>query len=281
MARALAQKVSIRLYGKYHKILLLEPGSRQMFNFDRLARRALQEPSHLHVLVFDDVESIAWSLKRKGNENRLAPSVRATNSTLTGLDILDVIPNVLIICTSRMGSMLDEGFLDRCGITATLTWPKCPERYEILKRQFQALVDAGTISCDVPVPVYRDAVLQSLSSGEEATPGPQILVLARSIRDGTSARFLCNVVARALMSHLLHLSCDMTTAVKLVSQSINQHNLKDREDFVNQRQSFSIAAVMYLLTRRSRSGSQCQRAGPQQTCGRCHDQPRERRWLRC
>ncbi|WQF84370.1 hypothetical protein CDEST_09384 [Colletotrichum destructivum] len=101
----------------------------QPYNFNHFARGALEDPSRLQILIIDDVETIAWSRKRPDAEQYMIETVRITNLCLAGFDVLRAVPNALANATSSRDTMLDDGFLDRCSLTADLTLRKVPERY--------------------------------------------------------------------------------------------------------------------------------------------------------
>ncbi|OBR04422.1 Thyroid receptor-interacting protein 13 [Colletotrichum higginsianum IMI 349063] len=147
LTKALAQKVAIRLCATHETIRLVEAGSRQPYNFNHFARGALEDPSCLHILIIDNVEAIAWSCKRPDAEQHMIETVRITSLCLAGLDVLRAVPNALAYATCSMDTMLDDGLLDRCSITANLTLLKAPERYEMLRRRRQACANCSSIHC--------------------------------------------------------------------------------------------------------------------------------------
>ncbi|KAF6823360.1 thyroid receptor-interacting protein 13 [Colletotrichum plurivorum] len=219
LAQALAQKIAISLSQKYEKTLLHDRNAAQLFDFKKLAKLATAEPTLFRIVIIDDVESIAWPRTREEGDSSV-PQIRTTNFCLAGLDMLSRIPNVLVICTSTMGDKLDKSFRDRCGIIIRLTLPTAPRRYDMLRRQFQAYIDGDVIACKDKISSYGDASLDTVA--ESVNPGVQILALARAIPDHASARFVGQMVTQALMSHLLHIKCDMTKAVGVVLRYLNR-----------------------------------------------------------
>ncbi|KAF6799562.1 thyroid receptor-interacting protein 13 [Colletotrichum sojae] len=219
LAQALAQKIAISLSQKYEQTMLHDRNAAQLFDFKKLAKLATAEPTVFRIVVIDDVESIAWPRTREEGDSSV-PQIRTTNFCLAGLDMLSRIPNVLVICTSTMGDKLDKSFRDRCGVIIRLTLPTAPRRYDMLRRQFQAYIDGGVITCKDKISSYGDASLDTVA--ESITPGVQILALARAIPDHASARFVGQMVTQALMSHLLHIKCDMTKAVGVVLRYLNR-----------------------------------------------------------
>ncbi|TIC89783.1 Pachytene checkpoint protein 2-like protein [Colletotrichum higginsianum] len=211
LAKALAQKVAIRLCATYATIRLVKAGSRQPYNFNHFARGALKDSSRLHILIIDDVETIAWSSKRHDAEQHMIETVRITNLFLAGLDVLRAVPNALAYATSSMDTMLDDGLLDRCSITANLTLPKAHERYEMLRRRLQDLTVGET---------------------EDNNPGSQVLRLARVVGNDVSARFMANVFTLAIMINMYHSTCDLSEAVGAVLRCIEQHVRKRSRGYV-------------------------------------------------
>ncbi|TKW51127.1 hypothetical protein CTA1_2772 [Colletotrichum tanaceti] len=179
------------------------------------------------------------SRKRINAEQYKIENVRTTNLCLAGLDILRAVPNVLVIATSSMDTMTDDGHLDRCSIKANLSLLKVPERYEVPRRQFQSYPDASSIHCASVLPIHRDTVLHDLMAGEtkDDSPGSHFSIWRGSLETGVFGRFVVNVVTHAQMGHIRHSTCDFFTAVGAVLRCIKQHFRKRSRDDADERQS--------------------------------------------
>ncbi|KZW04426.1 AAA-domain-containing protein [Exidia glandulosa HHB12029] len=163
LARALAQKIAIRLSSRYSRTTLLEINSHSLFSrwfsesgklvqklFNNINELADDDDVFLVVLM-DEVESLTAA--RAGAVSGTEPSdaLRVVNALLTQLDKLKRRRNVLVIGTSNLTKAIDDAFIDRADIVQYIGLPSADAIYEILRSCLVELMRAGIVeSIDVP-----------------------------------------------------------------------------------------------------------------------------------
>ncbi|KAF4911091.1 hypothetical protein CGCVW01_v011494 [Colletotrichum viniferum] len=191
-------------------------------NFKSIAAKAIQSPSTIHIVLIDSIERYSWT--RRVTVSPEADTEFHEITCSSGFDTLAAFPNVVVICTSRTGNLPvhslpgPSGKPVRLAYLAPLTLPRLDlaQRYDILCSQFQAYIDAGVITCNDKL----DDCLGAIHDREDGkyTPSIQILELAEHIEDNISARLVGQIVTLALMTDLKEETCDMATAVGVVSR---------------------------------------------------------------
>ncbi|CAG9807092.1 unnamed protein product [Chironomus riparius] len=159
LAKALAQKLSIRMNNKYQFSHLFEINSHSLFSryfseSGKLVMKLFQQiqeviemESNLVIVLIDEVESIAFARENISN-NEPSDSVRVVNSVLTQLDKIKRYPNVLIIATSNLTKSIDLAFLDRADIVMMIEQPSFDAIFKIISSAINELVDKGLIIAD-------------------------------------------------------------------------------------------------------------------------------------
>lgn len=159
LAKALAQKLSIRMNNQYQFSHLFEINSHSLFSryfseSGKLVMKLFQQiqeviemESNLVIVLIDEVESIAFARENISN-NEPSDSVRVVNSVLTQLDKIKRYPNVLIIATSNLTKSIDLAFLDRADIVMMIEQPSFDAIFKIISSAINELVDKGLIVAD-------------------------------------------------------------------------------------------------------------------------------------
>ncbi|KAF8681215.1 ATPase family various cellular activities (AAA) [Rhizoctonia solani] len=158
LARALAQKLAIRLQHRYSAgTRLLELNAHSLFSrwfseSGKLVQRAFSgvmemadDPDIFLVLLIDEVESLTAA--RAGAMSGTEPSdaLRVVNALLTQLDKLKLKRNVLIISTSNLPDAIDSAYVDRADIVQYVGPPSRNAIYFILRSCVIELIRAGII----------------------------------------------------------------------------------------------------------------------------------------
>ncbi|KAG8716232.1 hypothetical protein FRC11_006626 [Ceratobasidium sp. 423] len=158
LARALAQKLAIRLQYRYAAgARLLELNAHSLFSrwfseSGKLVQRAFSgvmemadDPDVFLVLLIDEVESLTAA--RAGAMSGTEPSdaLRVVNALLTQLDKLKLKRNVLIISTSNLPDAIDSAYVDRADIVQYIGPPSRDAIYFILRSCVIELIKAGII----------------------------------------------------------------------------------------------------------------------------------------
>lgn len=160
LCRALAQKLAIRLNGRFPRSTLLEIHSHSLFSkwfstsgklvnqLFLLVRDMVQnDPDNLVFVLIDEVESLASERSRLGGAGEPSDAMRAVNSLLTSLDRLRPFPNVLVLATTNLTAMVDAAFIDRVDVKVHIGMPILQARYEIMRSCLKELIRARIITC--------------------------------------------------------------------------------------------------------------------------------------
>ncbi|KAG8969984.1 hypothetical protein FRC03_012437 [Tulasnella sp. 419] len=144
LCRALAQKLSIRLWNRYPHAKLVEINSHSLFSrwfseSGKLVQKLfasvtemIEEDGSFVVLLIDEVESLTAA--RAGAMAGTEPSdaLRVVNALLTQLDKLKHRKNVLVMSTSNLVDAIDKAFVDRADILQYVGLPPPEGIYWIL-----------------------------------------------------------------------------------------------------------------------------------------------------
>lgn len=143
LCKALAQKLSIRMCGRYAYGQFVEINSHSLFSkwfseSGKLVTKMFQKIQELiddkEALVFvliDEVESLTAARNASQAGTEPSDAVRVVNSVLTQLDQLKRYPNVVILTTSNVTEKIDSAFLDRADIRMYIGPPGANAIYKI------------------------------------------------------------------------------------------------------------------------------------------------------
>ncbi|XP_056618756.1 pachytene checkpoint protein 2 homolog isoform X1 [Triplophysa dalaica] len=128
LCKGLAQKLSIRLSGRYAYSQFVEINSHSLFSkwfseSGKLVTKMFQKIQELiddkDALVFvliDEVESLTAARNAAQAGTEPSDAIRVVNSVLTQLDQIKRYPNVVILTTSNVTEKIDLAFVDRADI---------------------------------------------------------------------------------------------------------------------------------------------------------------------
>jgi hypothetical protein len=165
LCRALAHKLCIRCNHLFpNGGYLLEVSSHSLFSkwfsesgkiisklFDRIKEMVEEEPLSLFCIMMDEVESLASSRaasSTSGASSEPSDAIRAVNSILTNLDSIKQFPNIIIMTTTNITTMMDDAFMDRVDLKQYIGHPCLEARYEILKSCIEELIRVGIVNGD-------------------------------------------------------------------------------------------------------------------------------------
>lgn len=248
LAHALAQRLSIRLNGTFSSTYLLHlpeeallsqffgQSAKQIRNiFESISELSSSNTTTLFVLVIDEIESLAGSRSRSGEQGEVHDAVRATNALLRGFDRIKNRNNVLIICTSNLLDSLDSAFVDRCSEKIVVPRPGATAMYDILRHGLQMLVDEEIVSISEhdALPKYDEAVAKF--EGDYRTIGMRLRELVDSLHGNdegpVSARWLGQLPKLALGSYLdMDASCTLTEAVEMIQRYVERLGMVSQND---------------------------------------------------
>ncbi|KAF2710474.1 AAA-domain-containing protein [Pleomassaria siparia CBS 279.74] len=160
LAKALAQRLSIRLSHIYPMAKLLEinsstilskwfgESSKQVGKLFKTITAISTDKSLLTVVIIDEVETLASSREKASQSDECGDAIRSTNELLQGLDRLCRCPNVMLICTSNLINSLDDAFVDRCTIQKFVATPNAKCSFEIFRSVINKLIDMNSVFFD-------------------------------------------------------------------------------------------------------------------------------------
>ncbi|MCJ1313409.1 hypothetical protein MMC25_007087 [Agyrium rufum] len=159
LAKALAQKLSIRLGKVYKKATLIEIGAHTLYSkyfgesgnmvsrlFESIERQLDNKPSHFVFILIDEIESLVSARDGPMSTKEPRDALRAVNALLTALDRVRKHKNLLIFCTSNLTDLIDRAFLDRVDLKQYVPRPSHDARYDILRRCLLELAYSNLIS---------------------------------------------------------------------------------------------------------------------------------------
>ncbi|WFD22691.1 hypothetical protein MEQU1_001366 [Malassezia equina] len=129
LCRALAQKLAIRLQGRYTHGKLVEINSHSLFS------KWFSES--------DEIESLSKARSSAAAGVEPSDSIRVVNALLTELDKLKQKRNVLVMTTSNLSDSIDPAFLDRADIRQYIPPPSAAAVYMILRSCMVELIRVG------------------------------------------------------------------------------------------------------------------------------------------
>ncbi|CAE6411844.1 unnamed protein product [Rhizoctonia solani] len=194
LARALAQKLAIRLQHRYSAgTRLLELNAHSLFSrwfseSGKLVQRAFSgvmemadDPDVFLVLLIDEVESLTAA--RAGAMSGTEPSdaLRVVNALLTQLDKLKLKRNVLIISTSNLPDAIDSAYVDRADIVQYVGPPSRDAIYFILRSCVIELARAGIIRPIELLPIAEACANEAQNRPNELMQPEELRVAKASV----------------------------------------------------------------------------------------------------
>lgn len=204
LAKALAQKLSIRLGNRYPSAQLLEVNAHSLFSkwfsesgklvmrlFEHIQELVDDEESFVCILI-DEVESLSAARASAVAGTEPSDAVRVVNALLTQIDRLRAYKNVLVISTSNITEAIDVAFVDRADIKQYIGLPSERARYEILRSCMNELSRAGIVH----PPAYLRKATGS-KSGSSISKAENALRIVAGKTEGLSGRALRKLPVQA------------------------------------------------------------------------------------
>ncbi|KAK4050742.1 hypothetical protein OIO90_004964 [Microbotryomycetes sp. JL221] len=157
LCRALAQKLAIRLSGRYDSGKLVEINSHSLFSkwfseSGKLVQRLfaavtdmVDDESCFVVVLIDEVESLTTARAGAMSGREPSDALRVVNALLTQLDKLKARKNVLVVTTSNLSDAIDGAFIDRADIKKYIGLPPPQAIYTILESCLREIMKAGLV----------------------------------------------------------------------------------------------------------------------------------------
>lgn len=158
LCKALSQKLSIRLSGKFSFFLLVEINSHALFSkffseSGKLVTKMFQnikdmcdDPETFVTVLIDEVESLTAARKAAVSGMEPSDAIRVVNALLTQIDSLKRRRNVLILATSNITEAIDLAFVDRADLKQYIGLPSKKVVYALFSSVVGELTRCGMIS---------------------------------------------------------------------------------------------------------------------------------------
>ncbi|KAG0069071.1 Pachytene checkpoint protein 2, partial [Podila epicladia] len=184
LCKGLAQKLSVRLSGRYRHGKLLEINSHSLFSkwFSESGKMVqklfneiwtmVEDPDVFVCLLIDEVESLAAARKAALSGTEPSDSIRVVNALLTQIDRLKQKRNVLILTTSNITEAIDIAFVDRADIKMHIGLPSANAIYSMFKASLDEVQRAGIIQPKITLMDYRTLHLHQQFSTNSSGPLP-------------------------------------------------------------------------------------------------------------
>ncbi|XP_052269478.1 pachytene checkpoint protein 2 homolog isoform X2 [Dreissena polymorpha] len=167
LCKALAQKLCIRLSGRFTYGQLVEINSHSLFSkwfsesgklvmkmFQKI-QELIDEPQALVCVLIDEVESLTAARKSAMSGSEPSDAIRVVNAVLTQIDQIKKYPNVIILTTSNVTGAIDLAFVDRADIKQYIGPPSPSAIYSIYKSCIVELVKRGILTSGQTVLDWR------------------------------------------------------------------------------------------------------------------------------
>ncbi|EST08376.1 ATPase, AAA-type, core [Kalmanozyma brasiliensis GHG001] len=215
LCKALAQKLAIRLSGRYTHGKLVEINSHSLFSkwfseSGKLVQRLfsmitelVEDEAAFVVVLIDEVESLTAARSAAASGTEPTDSIRVVNALLTQLDKLKHRKNVLIMTTSNITEAIDGAFIDRADIKQYVGLPPPKAIYWILESCLRELMRVGLVA-PLRLPSYQVAASkESLDNvmTPEGRAGILLVEIANGCR-GLSGRSLRRLPVLAHAHHI-------------------------------------------------------------------------------
>lgn len=158
LCKALAQKLCVRLSGRFSYGQLIEINSHSLFSkwfsesgklvmkmFQKI-QELIDDPEALVCVLIDEVESLTAARKSAMSGSEPSDAIRVVNAVLTQLDQIKRYPNVIILTTSNVTGAIDLAFVDRADIKQYIGPPSPSAIYGIYRSCLHELIRAGIIT---------------------------------------------------------------------------------------------------------------------------------------
>ncbi|WFD25894.1 hypothetical protein MNAN1_000862 [Malassezia nana] len=209
LCRALAQKLAIRLQGRYTHGKLVEINSHSLFSkwfsesgklvhrlFD-MVQQLVEDDTGFVVVLIDEIESLSKARSSAAAGVEPSDSIRVVNALLTELDKLKQKRNVLVMTTSNLSDSIDPAFLDRADIRQYIPPPSAAAVYMILRSCMLELIRVG-LAQEASFPSF-----QAIHTDSTSSPAVLLKNLAEHCQ-GSSGRSLRRL---PVMAHAQRLHC--------------------------------------------------------------------------
>lgn len=252
LCKALAQKLSIRLYNQYDSFQLIEINSHSLFSkwfsesgklvlklFDDI-RAFAEDGSNLVFVLIDEVESLAYD-RQKTNSSDPTDAVRVVNALLTQIDSVKRYPNVIILASSNVAGTMDNAFLDRVDIKQYIGVPSTACVYQIYQSCIQELVRSRIVSQSaVNQLMFYNEIHTIVNYKQDSVPtNDDAYQLSRHLLDiaqkskAFSGRTLRKLPFLAIaLDHDSGIPVDVGTFISLLDTSVSKQ-LEDNSHFSN------------------------------------------------
>ncbi|RWS12973.1 pachytene checkpoint protein 2-like protein [Dinothrombium tinctorium] len=173
LCKALAQKLSIKLYERFDCIKLVEINTHCLLSkyFSESGKlvvklftniyELIKDPRNMIFILIDEVESLAHARQMSLNGNEPSDAVRVVNSILTQIDNIKNYPNVVILTTSNITGAIDLAFVDRADIKQYIGLPNLRLIYEIYRSCLEELMKKNIIQFSETILPYNQVNLAS------------------------------------------------------------------------------------------------------------------------
>jgi SpoVK/Ycf46/Vps4 family AAA+-type ATPase len=133
-----------------------EANVRELFAEAEAEYKAKGDYSDLHVIIFDEIDSLCK--KRGSSQNGTAAADNVVNQLLTKLDGVEPLNNILVIGMTNRLDLLDEALLreGRFGVQIEVGLPDLQGRQEILRIHTASLRESNLLGQDVDLDVIAE-----------------------------------------------------------------------------------------------------------------------------
>jgi len=211
LCKALAQKLAIRMNGRYKATHLVEINSHSLFSkwfsesgklvqkmFEEI-RLLMEDPNHLVCVLIDEVESLTAARTNSMSGSEPSDAIRVVNALLTQLDSIKNSPNVLILTTSNITGAIDLAFVDRADIKQYVGHPSQAAIYQILHSCLAELGRRDLVVDTTQCLGLRELQLHGMKETADTRPSLQLWeVAARCAKASLSGRSVRKIPFLAL-----------------------------------------------------------------------------------
>ncbi|XP_076063149.1 pachytene checkpoint 2 protein isoform X2 [Oratosquilla oratoria] len=238
LCKALAQKLSIRLEGRYKQGQLIEINSHSLFSkwfsesgklvqkmFDKITE-LVEDPQSFVCVLIDEVESLTQSRTATSGTDP-ADALRVVNALLTQLDQIKRYPNVLILTTSNVSGTIDLAFVDRADIKQHIGLPSPVAIYYIYHSCIKELMKKGVIAPRETILTYKELKAVDFANNETTTLSSELWKTSRR-SEGLSGRTLRKIPFLAHAMYVQSSSSNLSTFLFAMMRAVEQQ-FEDRE----------------------------------------------------
>nr|CAH7740075.1 unnamed protein product [Callosobruchus chinensis] len=219
LCKALAQKLTVRMQGRFTSGLLIEINSHSLFSkwfsesgklvnkmFSKI-REVVENTNLLVCVLIDEIESLARARDQCISGSEPSDSIRVVNTLLTQIDEIRSYKNVLIFATSNMTETIDLAFVDRADIKQFIGLPSVPAIYNIYLSCLEELMKVSLILFCISYIDFRELQLVPFRNGSLSEESKHLMLICEQSR-GLSGRSLRKV---PFIAHALFLDQSFST----------------------------------------------------------------------